>query len=283
MGMADRHYEPESGGGGGFLASIPPVTKALLILNIVIHLVDVLLLQRQIRMFGAFRVESAVFEGRVWEFITFQFLHAGVIHIVFNSIGLYFFGPWMERYWGAAKFLAFYLISGIGGGVLYTVLVFAGVLTDRGIVGASAGLYGMLVGIAVIAPNLRVRLLFPPIELSMRRMAMLVLGIAVVVVITNIGGNDGGEAGHLGGAMFGYLLMKFPWLLNWCGRRDRDVEIIRPKAFSRKSEPKLRPRVDLRKDSEIDLILDKISRDGFASLTDEEREKLHKASQNQTK
>jgi hypothetical protein len=167
--------------------------------------------------------------------------------------------------------------------LLYTLLVFAGVLDSQGLVGASAGIYGILAGIAVIAPQLRVRLLFPPVEVSMRQLALFMLGFAVFAIFTGFGGNAGGEAGHLGGAILGFLLVKFPGLLAWCGKRGVDVDIIRPRAFERKADAKLRPRVNLRQDSEIDLILDKISREGFASLTDEEREKLHKASQNQTK
>ncbi len=284
--MADRHYEPDSGHRIS-APKLPPVTKALLILNVAIFLIDIFgekigLPKNALVVFGAFRIESAIFEGRIWEFLTFQFLHANVMHILFNSMGLYFFGPWMERWWGSTKFAVFYLICGAGGALLYSLLVFAGLLGSGILVGASAGIYGILIGIAVIAPQLRVQLLFPPVVLTMRQMALFTLGFAVFAIFTGFGGNAGGEAGHLGGAIIGFLLVKFPVLLGWCGKRDPDIDIIRPKAFRRQAEPKLRPRVDLRKDSEIDLILDKISRDGFASLTDEEREKLHKASQKPT-
>ena len=94
--------------GGGGRPRVPPVTKALLIANLVIFVLDVMILPRAhpaygpLTQFGAFTVRTAVFEGRLWEFLTFQFLHASVGHILFNSIGLYFFGPFMERWWGTA-------------------------------------------------------------------------------------------------------------------------------------------------------------------------------------
>lgn len=262
------------------MAHVPPVTKALLIVNVVIYLLDALVFNHALREFGAFSVGSGIFEGRIYEFFTFQFLHGHLTHILFNSIGLYFFGPLMERWWGSARFLVFYLLSGAGGAAFYTLLVLTGVLGEGWMVGASAGIYGILVGIAVIAPQAKVQLLFPPVTLTMRNLALLVLGIAVVSIVTGWGGNAGGEAGHLGGAIVGFLLVKFPRALSWIGSRGSDMDIIRPKAFARKSEAKLRPRsrVDLTKDTEVDRILDKINREGFQSLTDEERAILHRAS-----
>jgi membrane associated rhomboid family serine protease len=276
MGMADREYRPD-GRGVGQAPRITPVTKWLLIINIVVFLADVMS-GNLIGYYGTFAVRTAIFGGFLWEFITFQFLHGNVGHILFNSIALYFFGPFMERWWGAWKFLAFYLISGIGGALLYSLLGLMGIIDlGSGIVGASAGIFGILIGTAVIAPNARIALLFPPIELSMRTFALVILGIAVFSIVVPIFGNEGGEAGHLGGAIFGFILIKFPRLLGWIGRGNPDVDIIRPRAFQQHAEPKLRPRsqVNLRGDTEIDRILDKVSSDGFASLTDEERAALH--------
>jgi membrane associated rhomboid family serine protease len=232
--------------------------------------------------FGAFAVQSAVFEFRIWEFITFQFLHANLLHILFNSIGLFFFGPFMERWWGSKKFLIYYLLCGAGGAAFFTLLTFLHVLPNgmhSALIGASAGIYGIFVGIAVIAPDLRVMLVFPPIELSMRQLAIALLAIATGSILLKLGGNEGGEAGHLGGAIIGYFLMRYPQLL---GSTDR-VSIHRPRAFQKRSEAKLRPRSQLRmdEDSAVDQILDKVSREGFQSLTEAEREILHKAAQRQ--
>ncbi len=298
--MADRdYYRKEFRENTGPMAQITPVVKWLLILNLAIYFLDTLVLKSPgvqdgpIRNFGAFTIQSAIFEGKIWEFITFQFIHGSFPHVLFNSMGIFFFGPWMERWWGSKKFLIFYLLCGVAGAVFYTLLVSLGILhipdadilenvgaylpgmknpmTLVPLVGASAGIYGIFVGVAVIAPSLRVRLLFPPIELSMRQLAIGLLAYAVVVVVMKWG-NEGGQAGHLGGAILGFILVKFPHLLG----HDSDVTIVPPKVFSRAPEPKLRPRSPLEKeqDSELDRILDKISAQGFHSLTDEEKATL---------
>lgn len=230
---------------------------------------------------GAFAIESALFEKRVWEFITFQFLHDSVGHILCNSLGLYFFGPWMERWWGSLKFLAFYLLCGVAGAAFLTLLVFLGVLHDgfqSAMVGASAGIYGILIGVAVIAPDLRVMLMIPPVELSMRQLALTALAIAAGVILFNLD-NAGGQAGHLGGAILGFILMRQPWLLGG----PRTLKVYRPPASRRKSEAKLKPRtrVPLDQESAVDRILDKISSEGAQSLTPDEREILQNAAKRQ--
>jgi len=270
---------------------LTPVVKWLLGLNVGIFLLDMILGEKYGRFhdvpplmnWGAFTVETAIFAGRVWEFITFQFLHASVAHVLFNCMGLYFFGPWMERWWGSVKFLVFYLLCGAAGAAFFTLLLFLHAVPGNihsPLVGASAGIYGIFIGVAVIAPNLRVMLLFPPIELSMRQLAIALMAIAIGAVALNLGGNEGGEAGHLGGAILGFILMRMPWLL---GGGGDDSRIIRPQAYKPRVESKLRPRTDLdiREDSAVDAILDKVSREGFQSLTPDEREVLLKASQRQ--
>lgn len=281
MGTAERDYDRSR----QVAPSLPPVTKWLILVNLAVFFIDLFLDQR-IKLFGAFSIGSAVFEGRLWEFLTFQFIHDSLGHVAFNCVGLYFFGPWMERWWGARRYTLFYLLCGAAGAAFFSLLVFTNLLPDdyrTGLVGASAGIYGILIGVAVIAPNLRVRLLIPPVEMSIRTMAMLVLGIAAVSILLGLGGNEGGEAGHLGGAILGFILVKSPSLL---GRRPGG-SVRRPHAASGPSFtgiPKLRPRteIDLTTSTEIDRILDKISQHGFQSLTDEERDLLREASENHT-
>lgn len=282
------------------MAQLTPVVKWLLILNIGIYFIDIFLKgdarDGPLRSFGAFTIQSGIFSGHVWEFITFQFIHGGILHVLFNSIGLFFFGPWMERWWGAKKFLLFYLACGVGGALFYTLLIYLkilpssvvvavdqfgrAVLVERPLVGASAGIYGILIGVAIIAPSLRVALLIPPVTLTMRQLALILLLISVGSIAFKIGGNEGGEAGHLGGAIVGFILMKFAGMK---GSGRFALFGGRSKGPRRDIEPKIRPRtkVDLRSQSEIDEILDKISRDGFQSLSDAERDLLHRAAKSQ--
>lgn len=285
MGIADRDYHRNATPQGGIFSQITPMVKWLLILNIGIFFAD-LFIQKQIdykwlEEHGTYTIQSSIKGGRIWEFVTFQFLHANLIHLMMNSLGIFFIGPWVERWWGSGKFVVFYLLCGVGGALFFTLLAFTGVLPGKdfqaGLVGASAGIYGMLVGVAVIAPNLRVRLLFPPIELSMRQLALVVLGISTGAILLKIGGNEGGEAGHLGGALVGFLLMRYPHLL---GNGSGNIQIFQPKVTKPQPQPKIRPRSELEKvrDSEVDLILDKISSHGFQSLTQAEKDLLQKVS-----
>lgn len=283
MGIADRDYHRhDHREGGGLFSQLTPVVKWLLILNLGIFFLDIVMKGRMdllgpLSQLGAYTIQSAIFEGQIWQFLTFQFLHADFGHVLFNCFGLFFFGPWMERWWGSGKFLIFYLLCGAAGAGFYTLLAMSGLLPGNGgLVGASAGIYGILIGVAVIAPHMRVQLLLPPIELSMRQLALAILAIAAGTILFKFR-NAGGEAGHLGGAILGFLLVRHPNLLG----RDRGVAVFRPKRSINHPAPKLRPRTkfDRNQDSAVDLILDKISRDGFQSLTQAEKDLLQKASE----
>lgn len=284
MALADREYygEPQRRRSASRLT---PVVKAILIANVLVFILDYLVLapamgHPPLLNFGAFSIVSAIHHYRIWEFFTFQFLHGGFMHILFNSIGLYFFGPWMERHLGSRPFLIYYLLCGAAGAVFYTLISYAGIIPlsiQTPLVGASAGLYGIFIGVALIAPNLRVQLIFPPIELSMRQLAIALLGLAVVFILLNLK-NAGGEAGHLGGAIAGFLLMRFaPWL------RGNSPTGIRPPRFRARFQSKLSPRSRVRvsDDDEVDAILDKVSKEGFQSLTEAEKETLKKAAEKQ--
>lgn len=302
MGIADRQYHQVPPGHSSHMPRNPsrfagcPVSKWLLISNIAIYFLDILFFGGgdagwgKLAEWGHFSVELGVNQFQIWRFLTFQFLHADGWHLFGNMIGIFFFGHFAERWWGSAKFLVFYLASGMAGALLYVILFYVGWFgpsivpgTDIPssyipLVGASAGIFAILVCIAVIAPNLRV-LLFFVIPMSMRTFAIGALAFATLMILTN-GNNAGGEAGHLGGAILGFILMKNPRLLSFVdrlvaggrrGRRTIDAKIVR--------EKKIRPRIHINlDDSEIDRILDKVSREGIQSLTPEEKEALLRAS-----
>lgn len=283
MGAADRDYwkkdEGERMGGPG--GRCTPVVGWLLMLNVAVFFGDVLVLRHSLEEMGAFSIRTGILGGRVWEWVTCQFLHGSIGHLVMNLLGLYVFGPLVERWWGARRFAVFYLACGAAGPLAFTLLWALGVVpatVDDGLIGASAGLFGVLIGAVVIAPNLRVSLIFPPVEMSMRQLAMLALGIAVLAVLTGLGGNAGGEAGHLGGAALGYLLMRRPGLLAWAGTGRPEVEISVPRAFRRSADSRPQAPPDPRQAAEVDRILDKISAEGMHSLTRGERKTLARAS-----
>jgi membrane associated rhomboid family serine protease len=265
--------------GGGMLAQLPPVVKAILILNVGIYFSDILFFEGAITNFGEFSIGSAISEKKIWEFITFQFMHGSLAHIFFNSMVFFFFGPFVERWLGSLKFIVFYLTCGVGGAAFFVLLTNLGVLPEQSmdtpLVGASAGIYGSIIAVAVLAPNMLVTLIFPPVTLSIRQLALLVIVVAVGTIIFEVGKNQGGEAGHLGGVIVGYILIRMAPLF---GVDTKNA----PKRPRRYFEPKIRPRtiVDLNAQSELDTILDKISREGFQSLTDEERDLLQHVANN---
>jgi len=299
MGSADRDYfrDEEARYAGGGRPPLPPVTKALLIANVVIFLIDLFTRpgKQGLADFGlineqlAFTVQSAFREFRIWELVTFQFLHGGILPLVFNSIALFVFGSWVERWWGTKRFIAFYLLCGVAGALFFTVLalVFRGL--ELPLVDSSAGVYGLIVATAVIAPNAMISLLLPPVTLTVRKFAFWMIGIAAVMVLFNSLGGRSDTAAQLGlllgGVSTGWLLMRYPQLL----RKDSaSSKIIRPREFKTrkpKREAKLRPRSQVKSDasSEVDRILDKINREGVQSLSDQEREILQQASKSNDK
>ena len=306
MGIYDRAYQqmpPNQSYGAGQRApsrlAAAPVVKWLLIINVAVWLLEMMTnnaptvdpgYERDhdslLWNWGHFSVGQAVEHLQIWRFFTFQFLHANGHHLLVNMIGLFFFGHFAERWWGSRRFLFFYLSTGIAGAILYVVLFYAGFFesgemppdADTSLVGASAGIFGILACITIVAPNLRV-LLFFFIPMSMRTFAIMALSISVVVILFNWN-NAGGEAGHLGGAILGFILMRNPGLLGFIAdgpmlrKRGRmvDAQIVR--------EQKIQPRINISlDDSEVDRILDKVSREGLQSLTEAEKEVLNRAAE----
>ena len=172
---------------------------------------------------GYFSLDTALSRGQVWRFLTFQFLHASPGHLIGNMIGMYFFGPIVEAHFGPRRYLAFYLLCGLAGAASYLLLAAAHVLvTDPAtpLVGASAGIFGLLVAAAMIAPHVVIYIYFFPV--TIRTLALIGMALAAYTVfaagdpysVQGLGSNAGGEAAHLGGGVLGFLLMKNQHWLN---------------------------------------------------------------------
>ncbi len=220
----------------------------------------------------------------VWRVVTFQFLHADITHLFFNMLGLFIFGGMVEQYLGRTKYLSYYLICGIGGGLLY--LLFAGLsvanvplpgtlaLTTIGtpLIGASAGVFGVIVACARIAPDMRVMLLFPPVPLKMKWLAYGYVGIATINLVMG-GGNAGGDAAHLGGAVAGFYFIRNQHLLR--GFLDFGIG---PSRSAARSRTPARGRARKGDQGEVDRILAKVNESGLHSLTSKEKKTLERAS-----
>ena len=151
---------------------------------------------------------------RPWQLLTYGFLHGGLGHIFFNMVGLWMFGRDLERLMGPQRFLIYFLTCVIGAGIVQ--LVVAGM--QGGLyptVGASGGVFGILLAYALAFPNRTVMLLFPPIPMKAK---YFVLGYGVLELYLGVSGTAPGIAhfAHLGGMLFGYALLRY-----WRSRRSR--------------------------------------------------------------
>ena len=234
--------------------------------------------------FGHFSTMQGFFRLEVWRLLTFQFLHANFMHIFFNMFGLWVFGGMVEQHLGKKRYLAFYLVCGIAGALAYLVLNLMGnfgislpgavpVHTTTPLVGASAGVFGVIMACARIAPEARIQLLFPPIPLKMKFFAFGYLALAAFNLI--IGGqNQGGDAAHVGGALAGFYFIKNAHLL-----RDFFDVFGNSNLPARKPSRKRGPQAPSK--SKVDKVLDKVSRSGIGSLSEKEKKILREASESE--
>lgn len=238
MGFRDRdYYRSPSPGVGGFAGQMRmwSVTTWLIAINVTVFVLD-MLTNRLLANWGYFSVATVFGFGQAWRALTFQFLHADLGHIFFNMLSLYFFGPIIESYLGSRRYLGFYLLCGIAGAAMYVALWALGLLIRDPyvpMVGASAGIFGILFAAVKVAPDARVMLMFPPIPMKLRTLAWVMIGIALYTIIGNRH-NAGGEAAHLGGAALGAGLIRYPRVLGFLEyrlrrrRRGGDWDPFRP-------------------------------------------------------
>lgn len=238
MGIRDRDYyksPPSRGGFGAF--HFWSVTTWLIMANIVAMFIvaafrrgtlhDVpwlgddaslrafrMAMMTPVERWGYFSTDTAIYHGQIWRFVTFQFLHASGIHLVLNMVSLFFFGPIVESVIGGRRFLAFYLTCGMAGAACYLLLSWLSVLGASAatpLVGASAGVFGLLVAAAIISPE--VEIFYYIIPITIRMVAILGMLMAAYSIVS-LGYNAGGEAAHFGGGVAGFLLFHNQHWLN---------------------------------------------------------------------
>jgi membrane associated rhomboid family serine protease len=276
MGIYDREYTqasrqgPSWGGPGGVRFGLPQLTKAvkwLLIINVAVFLIEVISGQMDkgpgdvFVIWGAVWPRSWMLVAEVWRLITYQFLHGGLQHILFNMLGLYFLGPRLEAFWGIKKFLTYYLLCGMAAGLLYTVLALSGILGVGTLVGASGSILAILAACAILFPGDVIFLLVFPVPI---RVAALIL-IGIFVFFTFTGSNAGGNAAHLGGMAAGAAYI-------WFGPKLSGIMTGRRRgAWDKKMAQQRQLQL------EGDRILDKVHEQGMASLTRAEKNMLQEA------
>lgn len=220
---------------------------------------------------------------RFWTPFTYMFMHAGIFHILFNMLWLYWFGQIFEEYLGKKRTLGLYILGGLSGAFLFvlafnTIPAFTHIhaANTTVMVGASASVMAVIVATATLLPDYTIPLIF----IGPVRLKWLAIFFVVIDFLGITGLNAGGEISHLGGALFGYVyvvqLQKgHDWIGN-IGRLFKTRSKLKIAAKNITKDPSARPRQE-----DVDLILDKISRSGYDSLSKQEKEILFRASNNE--
>lgn len=296
MSFQDRQYYNDNQGGfggpfgGGRVAfgmpSWTPIVKVLIITNLVVFAIQHFIGPRLTAIIPAdlyfcdngidawFSVVGMkfIYAIQLWRVITFQFLHANVMHLVLNMLGLLFLGPVLERAWGSQRFLVFYLTCGLVGGMFYTLATLVGFLGVGTLIGASGGVLGLLVACAVLYPHFQVILFIFPVPI---RFACALFTVLYVMNVLQKGNNAGGDLCHLGGMATGFL-----WIM---GRPLMDKYFVSSSSqksdFEVKQQTKKQEQVNL--EYEVDRILAKVHEQGIHSLTNREKQILEQATENQ--
>jgi membrane associated rhomboid family serine protease len=184
--------------------NLPPVTRALLLANVGVFLVQQLLNPQLIQWFALWP-PGQYFEP--WQLLTYAFLHDGLLHILVNMFALYMFGTPMERLWGPRRFTLYYFLCILTAGLTQmTVALLAH--SELPTIGASGAIFGLLLAFAMYFPHARVMLLFPPIPLPAW---LFVLIYGLVELFMGVTGNEADIAhfAHLGGMLGGAAMILF--------------------------------------------------------------------------
>ena len=180
-----------------------PATRALLIANVVIFALQFLLPDRIEELFALWPLDAGF---APWQLVSYAFLHGGLAHIAFNMIGLTSFGNELEAWWGAKRLYTFYFASVVTAAITQ-LAVTASFGDPTPTVGASGGIYGLLLGYAMMFPRRKVIPLIPPIPMPAWVFAMLFAGLELYLGVT---GTASGIAhfAHLGGMVGGFLMLR---------------------------------------------------------------------------
>lgn len=145
-----------------------------------------------------------------WQLLSYGFLHGDFIHLFFNGIALFQFGAVLEQTWGPKKYMQYLLVCTIGAGLIQLFLVSSGILGNDiyPTIGASGGIFGLLLAYGMLFPNQQMMLIIPPIPMKARTMVII---FGVISLLMGVTGTQAGIAhfAHLGGMLFGWLMIRY--------------------------------------------------------------------------
>ena len=253
--------------------------RTLVLVNVAVYLLQSLSGKEDVffRLFGLVP-SSFLSELMVWQPFTYMFFHApfyssvGISHILLNMLGLWVFGRELEQAWGKNNFLKYYFVTGIGSGLVTFLFQ---INSDSPVIGASGAVYGVLLAYGLSYPN-RMLYIWGIIPVKSLWLVIIMGAIAFFGLLGNADGIS--HVTHISGMVIGYFMLNKKW-------RWREILFkIRKKTIEfqvQRHEEKVAKKIMLKKD--IDLILDKIQKEGFSSLTSKEKNKLYDASKNMSK
>ncbi|HEX6265267.1 MAG TPA: rhomboid family intramembrane serine protease [Burkholderiales bacterium] len=263
---------------GGY--GLTPWVKRLLIANVAVFFLQNVIptLTMQLAFVPALALQ------RPWTIITYMFAHGGFMHLLFNMIGLFFFGSPLEERLGSRDFLIFWLVCGLGGAALSFAFAF-----HAPIIGASAGVYGVLLAFALFWPDMPIYIWgILPVKAK-----WLVAFMFALSLMNAFGGARDGVAhfAHLGGLAAGFLYLRFSGHRRYGGgmmsrlknavpkRRNKNLTVVPGGGEpAPPSQPPRRRTDETRMLDDLDRVLEKISTQGIASLSADERRLLDEAS-----
>ena len=290
--MADRFYMRDS--------YHPPRVSTILIVVLIVCFV----IQCMLMFYGDVGViqqlgltVAGLSQGKVWQLFTFQFLHSypWPLHVLFNCLGLYFFGRPVEEVFGSKKFLVLYFLSGFLGGLMQVALtVLLPKHTDTYVIGASAGVCGMVAIFCSLYPmqQLTTWVYFLPISLRARTLLIVLTCFSIFGVLIPF--DNVAHGAHLGGILTGIVFVRWGSRISeWIsrlpiprgrGRKEKPTGLARNQPWrARAARREQAAGADEFMSQKVDPILDKIAAHGLHSLTDAERKILETARKNMDK
>lgn len=227
---------------------------------------------------------------RPWTVITYMFTHKDIWHILFNMLWLYWFGTIFLEYLDQRKLVAVYIMGGLSGALLYVLSfnifpAFKEVVAESVAIGASASVMAIVIAVAAYVPNYTINMLF----IGRIKIIYVALVIFVLTSVVDFSVNSGGKLAHIGGALSGYLytvnLKKGRDTGKWINKIiDFFVTLLKPRKKLKVTHKKPKSeyeynRIKTEHQARINMILDKISKGGYDSLTREEKDTLFNESQ----
>lgn len=309
------------------MRQIPTITKNLLIINVICYLAYIVLGGKGIDLNDIFGLHYAQAQDfRFYQLVTYMFMHASFEHVFFNMFALWMFGGVIERTFGEKRYLLYYMVCGLGAALCQEVSQFFQVyfmIADNGAtlsdmmnlspldrqalnalttVGASGCIYGILLAFGMTYPEERMFIFPLPVPIKAK---WFVTGYAVIEVVLALMQRGDGVAhiAHLGGMLFGYILIRMwrktkPGFNGWDGyevkdssktilgrirqwlhldkknQTDEDLKYGKQNTHADQKQDWQYNAEKKKREEEIDKILDKIRKSGYASLSEEEKKKL---------